>query len=84
MGNSIEKFINRIHQGDCIELMRQLDDECIDLIFADPPYFLQLKANYTGPTRQRWMRLRTSGTSSRSFDEYDEFTYNWLKECGRF
>ena len=32
---------NVIHQGDCIEVMRSLPDESIDLTFIDPPYFMQ-------------------------------------------
>lgn len=83
MGNSIEKFINRIHQGDCIELMRQLDDECIDLIFADPPYFLQLRGELYRTNQTKVDAVTDEWDKFQGFDEYDEFTYNWLKECRR-
>lgn len=33
-------LLNKIHQGDCLEFMRKLDDKCIDLIVTDPPYGL--------------------------------------------
>ena len=34
----IKKFINKITHGDCLEVMKQLPDKCIDLILTDPPY----------------------------------------------
>lgn len=34
----IEKWLNTIRQGDCLELMKQLPDKCIDLVLTDPPY----------------------------------------------
>ena len=39
----IENFINKITLGDCLEVMKQLPDKCIDLILTDPPY--GIKAN---------------------------------------
>lgn len=36
-----EKYLNKIIQGDCIETLKEMPDECVDLIFADPPYFMQ-------------------------------------------
>ena len=35
--------LNRILTGNCVRVMKRLPDECVDLIFADPPYNLQLK-----------------------------------------
>ncbi|MGB1035458.1 MAG: site-specific DNA-methyltransferase, partial [Primorskyibacter sp.] len=40
---------NTILDGDCIEAMRGLPDNCIDLIFADPPYNLQLRGDLHRP-----------------------------------
>ena len=34
----LDAWLNKIHQGDCLELMRQLPDNSIDMIFTDPPY----------------------------------------------
>jgi len=42
----MQKFINTIIHGDCIEEMRKLPDDSVDLIFADPPYYLQLPKNF--------------------------------------
>ena len=40
---------NKIIQGNCIEEMRKLPEKCVDLIFADPPYNLQLKQELKRP-----------------------------------
>ena len=37
----IDKYVNKIIKGDCIENLKGIPDESIDLIFADPPYFMQ-------------------------------------------
>lgn len=83
MKSNIEKYLCKIHQGDCIELMRELDDECIDLIFADPPYFLQLKAELYRTNQTKVDAVNDEWDKFQDFSEYDEFTYNWLKECKR-
>ncbi len=83
MKNSIEKYINSIHQGDCVELMSELDDECIDLIFADPPYFLQLRGHLYRTNQTKVAAVDDEWDKFQGFGEYDRFTYNWLKECKR-
>jgi len=35
----IEKYLNKIHNCDCLELMKKLPDNCVDLVLTDPPYF---------------------------------------------
>jgi DNA modification methylase len=81
--NNIERYINRIHSGDCIELMGKLDDECIDLIFADPPYFLQLRGDLYRTNQTKVDAVNDEWDKFNGYDEYDNFTYNWLKECKR-
>ena len=41
-----DDFINKVIQGDCIEVMKQLPDKCIDLVLADPPYGMEFRSNY--------------------------------------
>ena len=41
--------LDKIHQGDCLELLNKIDDNSIDLIFLDPPYNLQLNKELTRP-----------------------------------
>jgi modification methylase len=50
--------LNTILDGDCIEVMRGLPEASVDLIFADPPYNLQLKGDAAPPDNSRGRRLR--------------------------
>ena len=45
--------LNTIFKGDCIEVMNRLPKCCVDLIFADPPYNLQLKADLHRPDNSK-------------------------------
>ena len=42
----INKYINNIHQGDCLELFKEMPDSSVDMTFADPPF--NLKKSYRG------------------------------------
>ena len=75
--------INMIHQGDSIELLKQLPDNSIDLIFADPPYNLQLKGDLFRPDRSKVGAVNDHWDKFGSFGSYDEFTRAWLHECHR-
>ena len=44
---------NKLINGDCLEELKKIPDESFDLIFADPPYNLQLKGNLTRPDRSK-------------------------------
>jgi DNA modification methylase len=56
--------LNTIIDGDCIAVMNSLPAGSVDLIFADPPYNLQLKGDLHRPTIPRLTPLTTLGTSS--------------------
>jgi DNA modification methylase len=75
--------INGIHQGDSIELLKQLPDNSIDLIFADPPYNLQLKGDLFRPDQSKVGAVNDHWDKFGSFSSYDEFTRAWLHECHR-
>ncbi len=47
--------LDTILHGDCLEQMQQLPAESIDLVFADPPYNLQLKQELMRPNMTGWM-----------------------------
>jgi len=80
---TIKNIKNTILQGDCIEQLSKIPAESIDLIFADPPYFMQTEGEL----------LRTEGTKFKGVDDswdkfenyaaYDAFCEAWLKECKR-
>ena len=42
----IEKYINQVIQGDCLEIMKQMPDKCIDLVVTDPPYGMEFQSNH--------------------------------------
>lgn len=66
-----------------MELMKQLPDESADLIFADPPYNLQLRQELWRPNLTRVDAVNDSWDQFKSFEDYDSFSRTWLKEARR-
>jgi len=75
--------LNKIHQGDCIELLKKLPDNSVDLIFADPPYNLQLNGELYRPNQTKVDAVNDAWDKFESKEDYDKFTTLWLKECHR-
>lgn len=75
--------LNKIHKGDCIELLKKIPDNSIDLIFADPPYNLQLNGELYRPNQTKVDAVNDAWDKFESKEEYDKFTTLWLKECHR-
>lgn len=75
--------LNEILAGDCIELMESLPANSIDLIFADPPYNLQLKGDLHRPDNSKVDAVDDHWDQFSSFAAYDEFTRRWLKAAKR-
>ena len=75
--------MNRILRGDCIEGMRSLPDACIDMIFADPPYNLQLGGDLSRPDGSHVDAVTNDWDKFASFATYDKFTREWLTEARR-
>jgi DNA modification methylase len=74
---------NRILHGDCREILPHFPAESIDLIFADPPYNLQLRQELFRPDSSRVDAVDDAWDRFESFEEYDRFTREWLSECRR-
>jgi modification methylase len=74
---------NAILRGDCIEVMAGLPDASIDLIFADPPYNLQLRGDLHRPDNSRVDAVDDAWDRFDSFAAYDAFTRAWLAEARR-
>ena len=74
---------NSILAGDCIEVMNSLPAESVDLIFADPPYNLQLKGDLHRPDNSRVDAVDDDWDQFSSFAAYDAFTNAWLKAARR-
>ena len=75
--------LNEIIAGDCIDVMNSLPAESIDLIFADPPYNLQLKGYLHRPDNSKVDAVDDHWDQFSSFRAYDEFTTAWLKAARR-
>ena len=75
--------LNRILRGDCIEAMRSLPDGSIDMIFADPPYNLQLGGDLNRPDGSHVDAVTNAWDKFDSFATYDAFTREWLIEARR-
>ena len=74
---------NKIINGDSLKELKKIPDETFDLIFADPPYNLQLKKELSRPDRSKVSAVDDKWDQFESFKTYDEFTFDWLKECKR-
>jgi site-specific DNA-methyltransferase (adenine-specific) len=74
---------DRILQGDCIEVLNALPEKSVDLIFADPPYNLQLKGELHRPNMTLVDRVDDDWDRFDSFAQYDAFTQEWLSACRR-
>lgn len=75
--------INTILAGDCIEVMAGLPDASVDLVFADPPYNLQLRGELHRPDNSRVDAVDDEWDRFAGFDSYDRFTRAWLREARR-
>ena len=76
-------FKNKIINGDSLEKLKKIPSETFDLVFADPPYNLQLKGELTRPDRSKVSAVNDKWDQFENFKKYDEFTYAWLTECKR-
>lgn len=76
-------FLNKVTQGDCIKNLKSIASNSIDLIFADPPYNLQLKQELFRPNLTKVNGVKDKWDKFSDFKEYDKFTKAWLKECKR-
>lgn len=75
--------LNQIIQGDCVNVMDSLPGKSIDLIFADPPYNLQLRNELHRPNMTKVDAVNDHWDQFESFSEYDKFTFAWLTACKR-
>ena len=74
---------NKIIQGDCVKILKTFPDDSIDLVFADPPYNLQLKNELVRPDNSKVNAVNDDWDKFSSFVQYDNFSENWLYECRR-
>jgi len=75
--------VDTILVGDCIAHMDALPAGSVDLIFADPPYNLQLEEGLTRPDQSKVDAVDDDWDKFESFAHYDRFTRGWLKAARR-
>ncbi len=74
---------HRILVGDCVAEMAKLPAGSVDLVFADPPYNLQLASDLKRPDDSHVDAVTDDWDKFASFAAYDEFTKSWLTACRR-
>ena len=75
--------LDQIIHGDCVEILAGLPAESIDLVFADPPYNLQLQNDLWRPNHTKVDAVDDDWDQFKDFADYDSFTRNWLEACQR-
>lgn len=75
--------VGRILDGDCVEAMRSLPTDSVDMIFADPPYNLQLGGDLSRPDGSHVDAVTDHWDQFDSFAAYDKFSREWLTEARR-
>ena len=75
--------LDRILVGDCVARLNELPERSVDLVFADPPYNLQLQGDLKRPDDSKVDAVDDDWDKFTSFAAYDEFTRAWLTACRR-
>ena len=81
----MNKYLNQILIGDCVEIMRGIPTGSVDAVFADPPYNLQLgqKTLYRPEDQTAARAVRDTWDAFESPEQYNKFTREWMTECKR-
>jgi modification methylase len=82
-GRKTEPKFNTIIKGDCIDVMAAMPAECVDMVFADPPYNLQLEGGLYRPDNSTVDGVDDQWDKFSSFDAYDAFSRTWLTAAKR-
>ena len=77
------KWLNTILKGDCVAALETLPDKSVDVIFADPPYNLQLEGELFRPDQSKVDAVDDDWDKFDSFAAYDAFTRAWLLAARR-
>jgi site-specific DNA-methyltransferase (adenine-specific) len=79
----IKEIIDTIYTGNCIEILPQLPEKSVDVVFADPPYNLQLSQELWRPNLTHVEAVNDAWDQFANYEAYDTFTRNWLIGCQR-
>ena len=76
-------WLDAILKGDCVTQLEKLPPASVDIVFADPPYNLQLEGRLTRPDQSTVDAVTDDWDKFASFSAYDDFTRAWLIACRR-
>ena len=77
------KFCNRIINGESLKILKKIPSKTFDLVFADPPYNMQIGEKLKRPDNSKVHGVNDKWDQFLNFKHYDEFSKEWLKECKR-
>ncbi|HTO40407.1 MAG TPA: site-specific DNA-methyltransferase [Rhizomicrobium sp.] len=83
MARALKDSIDRVIEGNCVEVMNDLPAASADLVFADPPYNLQLQGDLRRPDNSKVDAVDDHWDQFSSFAEYDRFSRDWLTAAHR-
>ncbi len=75
--------LDQVIHGDCLDVLQTLPEASVDLIFADPPYNLQLQQELWRPNLTKVAAVDAAWDQFGSLADYDAFTRAWLRACRR-
>ncbi len=79
----LSEFLDRVVVGDCLTELKKIQSASVALIFADPPYNLQLSRDLLRPNNTRVDGVHQDWDKFNNFAAYDAFCRAWLAECRR-
>ncbi|MFN4289159.1 MAG: site-specific DNA-methyltransferase [Brevundimonas sp.] len=80
---NVDQIRDQVLRGDCVSVLKTLPDASVDMVFADPPYNLQLGGELLRPDNSRVDAVTDDWDQFESFAAYDAFSRAWLSECRR-
>ena len=79
----MSKLENKILNEDSLKILKKIPDKTFNLVFADPPYNLQIGNKLKRPDDSKVNGVQDKWDQFKNFDHYDNFCKNWLNECKR-
>ena len=81
--HQLGECLNRSLHGDCVEVLKEIPESSVDMVFADPPYNLQLGGTLTRPNNSEVKGVNDKWDRFSDFSSYDRFTEDWLSSVRR-
>ncbi|MEK9544688.1 MAG: site-specific DNA-methyltransferase [Pelagibacteraceae bacterium] len=79
----MSNYFNNIVNGNSLEELKKIPDKSFDLVFADPPYNMQIGEKLKRPDDSKVNGVNDKWDQFASFEDYDNFSKAWLTECKR-